>query len=347
MKINKKHILLSLGYIAPIATLTGITIAAVNQNKNAKYDNETIQMNSEIYKEAESFLEESLANLSSNLKVFSSTTGKKLDLPKEVMQKVEQESKKFLKTSLNKNNVNVKKELVDFTKEKVDLNDELKKYYESEKDLKDLINNKNNNSVSTFSNVTRNKSNLNLVTFGGWPKKRRYRKVYIAPKKPVKKEEVVKPNTLEGYAKNLLTLSHKSAGFSVAAAALAAGYWAAAWFFGLSIPSAIAATAQAGLLAAEAITYRVFYDQLVLMNDWNEIKKTDFTDPTLHENKKRMKQAAQYIATIKLVKSTLTAVETTTKVVKAVIQATAWAAPAAAALLAIMDLGFTIAKFVV
>lgn len=54
--------------------------------------------------------------------------------PKEVMDKIKEESRKFLKANLNKKNVNINKELVDFTKPKnIDLNSELNKYYASRK----------------------------------------------------------------------------------------------------------------------------------------------------------------------------------------------------------------------
>lgn len=176
------------------------------------------------------------------------------------------------------------------------------------------------NSTKTISSLLKN-DNLKLVEFGGFTRRRRMQDTIFTKKMWGKKKQNTtkkedKRETLGKYADKLLQLFYKSGGFAAAAAAMAAGYWAAAWFFDLFIP----ATAQAGMLA-----YRVYYDQLVLMNDWNKLKNTDFTDPGLHKNREKMKEIGKLHASIKLAKTTLTAVETTSKAVKAMIAATSWA----------------------
>lgn len=343
MKISKKNILVTLGYLSLTGALVGTTVFASQQNKINK--TQTISMSSKDFIDAENILEQNLEALSSSTQNFVDGINAP-KLPKEVMDKVKEESRKFLKTNLNKKNVNINKELVDFTKPKnIDLNSELNKYYASEKWPF------SKNSTKTISSLLKN-DNLKLVEFGGFTRRRRMQDTIFAEKMWGKKKQNTtkkedKRETLGKYADKLLQLSYKSGGFAAAAAAMAAGYWAAAWFFGLSIPAAVTATAQAGMLAAEAITYRVYYDQLVLMNDWNKLKNTDFTDPGLHKNREKMKEIGKLHASIKLAKTTLTAVETTSKAVKAMIAATSWAAPAAAAMLALLELGFSVAKFVV
>ncbi|MDE5841572.1 MAG: hypothetical protein K2H11_01185, partial [Malacoplasma sp.] len=71
----------------------------------------------------------------------------------------------------------------------------------------------------------------------------------------------------------------KSAGFSIAAAAIAAGYWSLSfWTLGATVPSAIAATAQATVFAVEGAIYGGSYETFKNSKDYKSIKDLEIFD---------------------------------------------------------------------
>lgn len=67
---------------------------------------------------------------------------------------------------------------------------------------------------------------------------------------------------------------------------IAAANWAIAWFFGLSIPAAIAATAQAGIATYMAVTTQIQSNDIgCVIDDWNELSKIpDYIYSTIYRD---------------------------------------------------------------
>lgn len=132
------------------------------------------------------------------------------------------------------------------------------------------------------------------------------------------------------------------------ASALAAGYWAASWFFGLSIPSAVAATAQAVLIATEGAVYGGFYEA--------NIRRADFlavADLKIFNNLNFLSWWGGISSTIdsvktwtKTIKSTITAIKASGYALKTGIASTVWAAPTGAGILAFAEIGISLADMI-
>ncbi|WP_391592189.1 hypothetical protein MCAV_03760 [[Mycoplasma] cavipharyngis] len=136
-----------------------------------------------------------------------------------------------------------------------------------------------------------------------------------------------------------------SAYFAVASAAVAAGYWVASWFFGLTIPSATAATAQVVTFGVEGLVYGAFYE--IWKNDKNylllydrigdfQIVETLYKFYKLKDDLKNIKNT--YFNFIRSFKTAVFALKTTTNLIKLGIYSTAWAAPVGLAFLVLADL---------
>ncbi|MBD5445881.1 MAG: hypothetical protein HDR31_01015 [Mycoplasma sp.] len=157
------------------------------------------------------------------------------------------------------------------------------------------------------------------------------------------------PNETISYILNNIKENGMKAGiFAGAAAALAAGYWAALWFFGLSISSAVAASTQAVLFSAEDAAYGGFYERYKNNPTYIEALgyKVIYAYSALSWTISAGSVPKAVLSFVSSIKDFINIVKGATLAIQIGISSTAWAAPTGLGFLILADLTITICNLV-
>lgn len=134
-------------------------------------------------------------------------------------------------------------------------------------------------------------------------------------------------NTIDKITSVLTGLAVTSAVASVAAA----GFWAAAWWFGITIPWAVAATSLAVTLTANTIGIAILKDKIQApinmgyVNNWTKINNFDSLLNTV--NRSVFDNAEDFASTIEKINDYLGYFDTVTKIIFLVISVSSFAVP--------------------